>query len=154
MDGRTSTRTLDVQNHASKVHLRDPFFNDLQSWSCHSFGVWVPDDENQLIQSKRQRWTPSKRSRPDWRKERERDGSVGPLSAETKVRLWCPCKDKTFDPWRLGTTQSCGLGKKSGVGKIGAELGRTISYHLQRWHWKILLRRPGWTCSIPPLECQ
>ena len=154
MGGRTSACTLDVQNHASQVYRRDPLFNDLRSWSCHSFGVWVPDNENEFIQSKRQRWTPSKRSRPDWRKERERDGLIGLLSAETEARLWCPCKDKIFGPRRPGTTQSCGLGKKPSVEKIGAELERIISYHLQRLYWSILPRRPGRTCSTPPLECQ
>ena len=31
MGGGTTTRTLDIQNHASQVYWRDPFFNDL--WS-------------------------------------------------------------------------------------------------------------------------
>ena len=29
MGGGTTTRTLDIQNHASQVYWRDPFFNDL-----------------------------------------------------------------------------------------------------------------------------
>ena len=47
-----------------------------------------------------------------------------------------------------------GTTKKSSLGKIGAELGRTLSYHLQRWHWSILLRRSRRTCNTTSLECK
>ena len=44
--------------------------------------------------------------------------------------------------------------KESSLGKIMAKLGRTLSYHLQSWHWRIFFRRSGRTCSTTSLECK
>ena len=61
---------------------------------------------------------------------------------------------RPLTPGDLVLCKVVGSKKKSDVGKIGAKLGRTISYHLQRWHWSILLRRSGRACSTSSLECQ
>ena len=35
-----------------------------------------------------------------------------------------------------------------------AKLRRTLSYHLQSWHWSIFFRRSGRTCNTTSLECK
>ena len=61
---------------------------------------------------------------------------------------------RPLTPGDLVLCKVMGTAKNPAWGKIGAELGRTLSYHLQRWHWSILLRRSERACSTPSLECQ
>ena len=50
-------------------------------------------------------------------------------------------KLRTLEPGDLVLKKIFGHGKKSSMGEIGAQLGRTLSYHLVGWHKSIFSRR-------------
>ena len=54
MGGRIAACLVDVSDHTSEVNRGDFLFNDLWSGGCHSFGNWLPNTKDQLIQSEQQ----------------------------------------------------------------------------------------------------
>ena len=51
MGGRIAACPLDILDDTSEVNRGDSLFNDIWSKDCHSFGNWLPNAEDQLIQS-------------------------------------------------------------------------------------------------------
>ena len=63
-------------------------------------------------------------------------------------------KVKTIGPWGLSVEKGCGHCKKSSMGKVMAQLGKTIPYHFGSWYRCILPRRSRRKCCTATLECK
>ena len=46
VDRRITSRPLDISNNASKVNMRDQFFNDVWGRGCNSSGEWFSNIKN------------------------------------------------------------------------------------------------------------
>ena len=62
--------------------------------------------------------------------ERSCHGSIGILSAEAQTGVWYRCEGEAIGTRWFDIGESCGYRKEPIMGKIRAQLGRAIPYHL------------------------
>ena len=86
--------------------------------------------------------------------KRKCHGSIGVLSTQAQVGIRLKCEVNAIDAWRLGIKKGFGDCQEPNMGKIMAQLGRVISYHLDGWNRCILSRRFRRKSCTPPLECK
>ena len=154
MGGITATRPLDISHYVPLINRGDALFNGLWGRGCYSSKNWIPHTENKFLHLEQQWWAIGKELGLNWRTKRKCLGPIGLLSTQAQVRVWCQRKAKATSSWRLGLKKGFEYCKEPSMGKIGAQLGRAISYHISGWNMCVLSWRPRGKGCTTPLECK
>ena len=91
---------------------------------------------------------------PTLRSKRKRHGLIGLLSTQVQVRVCCQRKTKATSTWRLGPKKGRRNCKKPSMRKIGTQLERTISYHINSWKMCLFPWRSKRKGCTTLLECK
>ena len=154
MGGRTTTRLMDLPNHAATVNGRNSFFNDLWGRGYYPYRDWLPIVKDEHFYSKQQRWIAGKEFGLNQREKRKDNDTTSLLPLETQARVRCKCEVTATNARRLGVEKSFGKCQEPSLGKVEVQLGRTISHHFSNRNRCLLLRKLRWESYTLPMGCK
>ena len=145
---------MGLPDYTSKVHRGDAFLYDLWGRGYYSSRNQIPHFEIRFLHSKQKRWVVREALGLSWRVERKHYGPIGLLLKQAQTKIWCQRKVEATGNWWLGPKKSPRNGKEPSMGKVGTQLGRVISYHIDSRD-RCLLSKGSWgkSCTMP-LECK
>ena len=102
------------------------------TYDCNSSRDRIPKIEDKLFHSEQQWWAVREEFKFNWRAKRKWHSSIGVLSTQAQARVWLKCEVKAISAWGLSIKKGFWYCKEPRMGKVRAQLGMAISYHLGR----------------------
>ena len=152
MGRRTVTRLMDLSDYTATVNKRDAFRHNLWGRGCNPPRSKLCNAENELLYSRRQRWTIGGKPRFDRGKKRKSNDPIGLLPPEAQAGVWCQYKVEAISTKGFNIKESYGCCQESMMGKARTQLGRTIPNYFSSKNRCILLRRLRWKSCTSSME--
>ena len=154
MGGRTATRLVDISDYTTSINRRDSLFHDLWGRDCYPYRDWLPIIEDEHFYSEQQWWIAGKEFGLNQREKRKGNDTTSLLPPETQAKVRYQYEVTATNARRLGVEKSFGKCQEPSLGKVRAQLERTISHHFSSRNRCLLFRKLRWERCTLPMECK